>query len=91
MVGPNEWRATVDHARRRGLMGASPGHHDAPASCVVDVICNTGAAGKVVAGVRSWPEKRTRSQMDKRTRVRRGALAAFYPERNDGTKGMNFV
>jgi len=30
VVGPNEWRATVDHARRRELMGASPGHHDAP-------------------------------------------------------------
>jgi hypothetical protein len=54
----NERRARIGHAPWTEMMGASPGHHDAspPHVCLSDVICHTGAAGKVVAGVRSWPD-----------------------------------
>lgn len=49
-----------------------------------DVICHTGAAGKVVAGVRSWPDSESqtsRGSLDKtrQTRVKHGALADFLP------------
>lgn len=40
---------------RKRLMGASPGPSDADLMCSEKWICNTGAAGKSVAGVRCWP------------------------------------
>jgi hypothetical protein len=78
------------------MMGASPGHHDAR-MCLSDVICHTGAAGKVVAGVRSWPDSESQTSRGRfgqdQTDACQTRSAGRLSTLNDGTgtKGMNFV
>jgi hypothetical protein len=93
---PNKRRARFGHRHATEMMGASPGHHDAR-MCLSDVICHTGAAGKVVAGVRSWPDSESQTsrgrfgqdQTDACQTRSAGRLSTLKD--GTGTKGMNFV